>query len=547
VNTESRGQARKRFRLALGTVLALAAALRLWHIGFGLPALNDPDEPVFVMTALDMLREHRLDPQWFGHPATLLLYALALIVVVVALAGSWLGRWHGVAGFVAAVFADPGVAIVPMRLFIALCGLATIALTCRLGRRGANARTGLGAALLLAVNALHIAQSQVIRTDMLATALTLWASLHALAIARGGGRRHHVLAGIAIGLATATKWPAVLALANVAAANGRGRRIWLAPVVAMVTLFAISPYLLIDHARVLHDLGGEARPHHLGASGHGFFPNLAWYLAHPLAGSFGAAGLALAAIGLVPGWRDNRALVLAIVPGTLLQIVVMAGQALIWERWAVPLLPPVALFAALALDRIATRLPLWLAALALVLAPMAITARTRAVMRADDTRQAASAWVRARIAPGASILVEDAAFDLLRRPGPLLFPLGSAGCIDVRAALARPPSYTRVDSARSGRAIVDLGDVPAPLLGTCRADVAILSHWRRYDAEAALYPAELANYRRFVSRGRIVGSFAPIPGRRGGPVVDIIAFDRTAPSGQRVRALSVTPMMRTSL
>jgi 4-amino-4-deoxy-L-arabinose transferase-like glycosyltransferase len=522
MNTEPCGPARKRFGLALGAVLVLAMALRLWHIGFGLPALNDPDEPVFVMTALDMLREHRLDPQWFGHPATLLLYALALIFVGVGLVGSWLGHWHGTAGFVAAVFADPGVAIVPMRVFIALCGLATIALTCRLGRRGADARTGLGAALLLAVNALHIAQSQVIRTDMLATALTLWASLHALQIARGGGRRHHVIAGIAIGLATATKWPAVLALANVTA-SGRPRHAWIAPAVAVITLFAVSPYLLIDYTRVLHDLSGEARPHHLGATGHGFIRNLGWYAVHPLAGSFGVVGLALAAIGVVLAWREHRALVLAIVPGTVVQLLVMAGQALIWERWAVPLLPAVALFAALALARI-RRLPLWLAALAMVALPMALTARTRAVMRADDTRQAATAWVRAHVAPDRSVLVEDAAFDLLGRPGRLLFPLGTAGCIDVRATLTRPPSYRHVDNARTGRAIVDLGNVPPALLGTCATDIAILSHFRRYGAEAALFPAEFATYRRVVAQGRIIQSFAPIPGQRGGPVVDVVQF-----------------------
>jgi hypothetical protein len=40
------------------------------------------------MTALDMLREHRLDPEWFGHPATLLLYVLALIFVLVGMIGS---------------------------------------------------------------------------------------------------------------------------------------------------------------------------------------------------------------------------------------------------------------------------------------------------------------------------------------------------------------------------------------------------------------------------------------------------------------------------
>jgi hypothetical protein len=69
----------------------VAPALRLWHLGFGLPSLNDPDEAFFVMTALDMLREGRLNPCWFGHLGTLLFYLLAMVIVAVAATGSAIG------------------------------------------------------------------------------------------------------------------------------------------------------------------------------------------------------------------------------------------------------------------------------------------------------------------------------------------------------------------------------------------------------------------------------------------------------------------------
>ena len=49
-------------------ILLAAAALRLHGVDFGLPALNDADEPLFVMNALDMLRKGTLNPGWFGHP-----------------------------------------------------------------------------------------------------------------------------------------------------------------------------------------------------------------------------------------------------------------------------------------------------------------------------------------------------------------------------------------------------------------------------------------------------------------------------------------------
>src|SRR5688500_6438274 len=36
-------------------ILIAAALLRIDGVGFGLPALNDPDEPLFMSTALEML------------------------------------------------------------------------------------------------------------------------------------------------------------------------------------------------------------------------------------------------------------------------------------------------------------------------------------------------------------------------------------------------------------------------------------------------------------------------------------------------------------
>jgi hypothetical protein len=86
------------------------------------------------------------------------------------------------------------------------------------------------------------------------------------------------------------------------------RRIWIAPVVAIITLIAVPPHLVLDYRTVLHDLGGEARKHHLGATGHGLGWNLFWYIRKPLAESFGWPGLALAGVGMVVAIRRHRTL-----------------------------------------------------------------------------------------------------------------------------------------------------------------------------------------------------------------------------------------------
>lgn len=506
-----------RARVLLAGVLLLALALRLYQLDFGLPSLNDPDEPVFVMTALDMLREGRLNPGWFGHPATLLFYLLALIASGVAAVGLAAGSWTDTSGFAQAVFADPGTVVLPMRVMSALLGTLGVWLTWRLGRSVAGPRAGLIAALLLAVCALHVDYSQVVRTDMLATVLMTGSLLHALRIARGGRARDHLLAGAAAGLACATKWPAVLVLVAPAAATlwrlHDDRRAWrwlpVAPLLAAVTLVVVSPYLLLDWPVVLRDLGGEARPVHLGATGFGLVGNLGWYLGHPLRESFGIAGLALLTIGCAAVWRQ-RAAAVVLLPTAAVLLLALAAQALVWARWMVPLLPIAAVLVALGIETVARGHRIAVPAVALLLAgTMGREALAHIAARTHDPRQAASAWVLANVPPGRTLLVEHAAFDLLRYPGRLLFPMGSAGCIDVRAALRRAPSHATVNRARTGRAIVDLGHVDADKLASCRADFAILANADRYRAEAVRFPAQTSIYRRYLSTYHRVARFGP--------------------------------------
>lgn len=512
-------------------ILLTAAALRLWHIGFGLPALNDPDEPLFVMTALDMLRDGTMNPGWFGHPATVLLYALALIFVAVGSAGFLIGRWDTADGFVSALYAHPEMAILPMRMFIAACGVACVYLTYRIGRRTIGPRAGLLAAALLAGNALHMEYSQIIRTDMLASVFMLLCTLYALRVAETGRGRDQMLAGAMAGLACATKWPAAVVLANALAAAAMRRSPRLAAIAlasAAGALIAASPFLILDYPTVLRDLGGEARPVHLGATGGSPLDNLGWYLGQVLVPTFGPVGVALVLAGVpLAVWRRWGGPVL---PGALAFLIAIVAQALVWERWAVPLLPFAALLAALTCARVAERLPrragpvAAAATLLALLVPALIASHDRARMRADDTRQAATAWVRRHVPADASILIEHAGFDLLDRRGALLFPLGTAGCIDVHRALSGKPQYRSAAQARSGRAIVDLGNLPAERLPGCRADYAILSHRARYAAEPDRFAAELGRYRTYARHGRVVATFAPVPGRRGGPVVEIVRF-----------------------
>lgn len=530
----------------LFAILALAAVLRLRGVDFGLPALNDGDEPLFMMTAFDMLRNGTLNPGWFGHPGTTTLYCLALIIVGVGAFGIATGRFAGAEGFAGAVYADPGIVFLPARLFIVVCGVACVYLTYRIGKRLQGERLGLAAAAFLAVNAVHIQYSQIIRTDMQASVFMLLCTLSAIAIARQGKPRAYVLAGIWAGLAAATKWPAALiAMGPVCASLWRmkdqpaeARLLLLFAFVAGATLVITSPYLLLDHQAVLRDLAGEARPRHPGATGGGFLANLGWYAAHPLLTSLGGAGLVLAILGMVWGPLRDRIWAAAIVPGAAAFLIVICVQALRWERWVIPLLPFLALGAAYALfalmdmaeARMGRRgrlagilLPL------LLMVPMLHAAEVRAVERAHDTRQIASAWIRAHAPQEATILVEDAPIDLLHDRRKLLFPLGAAGCLDAGDLLSGKIRYAEVEHARERAPVVDLGHVKPARLESCRAHYAILTHYDRYLAERTVFASELARYHAIMRGATTIRVIRPVPGKSSGPVVHLVRLDRTLP------------------
>jgi len=536
-NLPPRNRNRWTDRAAILLILLVAAALRIHGVAFGLPALNDPDEPLFMMTALDMLRSGNPNPGWFGHPATLTFYAIALVMVAVAGIGILTGRFASLDAFVAAAYADPSILFLPARLFFVACGVLCVWLTWRLGKRLGGARLGLAGAALLAVNSVHVDYSQVIRTDVQMTVFVLLAILASLNILERGRLRDHAAAGVFVGLGIATKWPAALIiLSPIAAALAQGlpkrqvvRPLALLAISTAAALFIVSPFLLIDYATVAQNLGGEARPMHPGATGGGFLANLAWYVRGPLLDSFGLPGLIAVAAGSVVALRDRRVRI-AVLPGIVLFCLVIVTRSLVWERWTIPLLPFFALAAAAAIcalgDLLRTRLNRRLTAfepvaILLLLVPMAAATLSSQAERLTDTRQIATAWIKANTPRGSPILVEHAAFDLLQGGWRLRFPLGSAGCVDAGALLAGRINYSRVETLRSGRAVVDIGHIDDAQLSSCRARYAIFSHYQVYADDRRRFDPQWRIYRDIAAGGRLRAVIRPEAGVRGGPVVHI--------------------------
>lgn len=539
--------------VALLAVLSLAAVLRLHGVGFGLPALNDPDELMFELGATRMLTGPTLNPGWFGHPATITMYVLAVVNASTFVIGWLLGAFPDPAGFMQAIYADPGIVILPGRIAMACFGLITVWQVARIARTiawpGSSGNlAGLFAALILACSTLHVNYSQIIRSDMLGTVFMLMTIAFALRIARDGRAADYRWAALGVALSVACKWPfgivavSVLGAVLVRLAQDRseaaiqGRRFLAFALLAPVFLVLISPYLVLDYPTVLRNLGGEAQTKHLGATGEGFWLNLWWYLKGPLREALGLPGLGLAAAGLALLVRSRKA-GWVILPVLLVYGPMICLHGLRWERWVLPMLPLLAVAAGVAVakglrviaDRwnpaFATTGGVGLACVLLLL--LAVPAWDDAAARTQDTRQEAARWARAHVPPGSTVMIENFAFDLFDTPWTILFPMGDAGCVDAKAMLAGQISYKVVDAARGTRANVDYGTVAPRTRANCRADFVIAMEMERYRVERYRFPDEYAAYAALLHDMEVRAVMRPEPGRSSGPVMTILG--RKAP------------------
>lgn len=534
-----------RTQFVLAAIIAFALLLRLRGLAFGLPALLDPDEPIFVLLGLKLLHNHTLNPGWFGHPGSTTIYMLALAEAAVYISGHLTGRFHDPGAFVSAIYSDPSVVFLPGRIVVLLSGLACVWLTWRLADRLFGQRVGLLAATLLAIDPLHIRYSQIIRTDVQASMFVLLTLLAALGIVRRGKARDYILTGIGVGLACATKWPAVtVAVGGLGAWWLRWQdhpeeratlpgKLALFAIVGLVALFAASPYLLLDYRTVLANLHGEGRLRHPGATGAGPLGNLWWYTSGPFVDAIGAPALALVGGGLTFAASRSRSFRYVLVPTMGIFLLSISVQHLVWERWVVPLLPLLAIveaYLAVALvdqlirkaesHSVVAMVGITAIAVALALPPI-LTGNAQAAERSTDTRSLATAWARIHIPPRSSVVIEYLGFDILSQPWLILFPAGDKGCVDVRRNLAGHIEISTIDGWRGTRPVVDLGNTTPQLLSSCRADYLIISNWDRYRSESSVYSAELATYSALTARGEQVAVFRPKSGMIGGPVVRI--------------------------
>jgi 4-amino-4-deoxy-L-arabinose transferase-like glycosyltransferase len=415
--------------ILLVLILLLGLTLRLFGVFGDLPFIYDTDEPAFVDRAFRILATGDLNPHWFGHPGTFTIYSLALFFGLFGALGLASGHFPDLASIAAAAQSDPSTFYLIGRALILSFALATLVILYLLARRVAGSWVALLATLLLALSPLHVQLSSVIRTDIQQTFLLVVVAWLAVAIAREGRWLHYLLAGFVLGLAIATKYPAVIGAFMImmgAVGHMAHRQVsWSIPLFrltgsALATVlgtFLASPFLFLDFGTAWSNVVEEARPTHLSATNPGFLDALVYYLFDPIAGTVTIAGLALAVVGGVVLSRRSKAEAAIVLGFPLIYLIFISSLSLVWARWATPILPFFALLTATGLGALVTvtrpfspsRTQGFVTAVlvfALLALPFSTTTTNVAELIAEDTRTVAFHWAMENLPAGSNVLLE---------------------------------------------------------------------------------------------------------------------------------------------
>ncbi len=422
-------------RVVLCLLLVVVGALWLVSATGDLPYLHHPDEPTNLKIADEMVDSGDPNPHFFNYPS-LFFYLHAAVNLDGPLLG-WAGDEEAPTSLVRSVAMSetPGSVMVHRGISVLLGLLALVAAYESALLLTARRWLSLAAPALLATSLTVTMNARVVAPDVLSVALvtaTLWAGLRLL---RAPSWSAHVVAGVTAGLATSSKYNAVLVLATVAAASLlatdgdeledrpgttitlRWSKLAAAGAAAVAAFVLTSPYSLLDRIQFLDDLRFEQSHYstgHPGMDGNA----LGWYLHYLVTSEWLLVAAATGGLVVAVSRRRWREL------GVLLAFpavygVVISTQAVRNDRTALLLLPTCAVLAAFGLGllferdgRAVTptsgssrwRMPVTVVAIA-VLVLQAAHLR-QAFDTRESTYEASRRWIEQHVPTGAPVLIE---------------------------------------------------------------------------------------------------------------------------------------------
>jgi 4-amino-4-deoxy-L-arabinose transferase-like glycosyltransferase len=395
-------------RGGLATALLVAAGLRIWGMGYGLPHTQArPDEDVVVESAYQMFAAGSYDPRFYGYPSVPF-YAVRAALSAYYRLGEATGRYDQPFDFLFDIAVQrPGLHYRIARGMSIVLALATVCAAYGLGSLGyEDWRVGLLAAFGLAVCYIHVLFSRFASVDV---AMTLLVAATLVFAARAATRQRwldYLLAGAFSGLAASSKYNAGVVALSIAVPSlqrafstrrGADRRDTLGKLAAAgaasMTAFALaSPYIffhLDDVVGAFDKLGGILY-------GEGDAPGWVVHLSTTLPIGFGWPLYVASLAGVGHGLWKRRPADVALLSFVLPYFALVGPARIVWPRYVLPLVPVLIVLAAEILVLLTARrrpVVLIVAGTLLLLPSATRSVAFDRVAQRDDTRVLAAGWV----------------------------------------------------------------------------------------------------------------------------------------------------------
>lgn len=547
---------------ALLAVLAIAFALRLWGVNWGLPLLFHNDEGNEVLRALRLgVGDFEFQRVAKGGYFYLLFVEYGLLYAVLRV----LGVVATPAEFGEYFVRDPTIFYLVGRTTTALIGAATVYLVYRLAVRAYSRTAGLWGAGLLAINVLHADLSHFIAVDVPMTCLAVASLYFAVRMVTEDRASNYVWAAFFAALATTTKITAILLLVPLllahffhSRANRRTAKFYLAgaPLVQAMAVFLIA-YVVTTPGIVTHfddvvswttglfavsqDTGtAVVTPRAGAATGIEGNVNLFGFYADVLAQSMTWPVFMLCLGGAIYALVRRTAvdvLLLAYAISVYVAMSVTSDENLYYPRYVLPVVPVLTILGGRLVADLLRLLSSPVRPIAAVLAatmlaytPVIQIASANALMTREDTRAAAKRWIEANVPTGAKIFIEGTR----TRPIEGTVPLNNSP----ERLRERIASYS-IDEPGKARYFdierrVQTGAAYDLLTVSAQEELRDLQHYKAIGVEyLVLRPDEYPDSRRRPHWPRIVEQvrndkdvtmvqrFAPEPGKTGGPLIEV--------------------------
>jgi len=386
-----------------------------WNLPHAMFAPYELDEYYTVKTALQMLRERNFDPGSFMWPS--------LYFYIQAFAYGNYSFWMLLIGSLQSLN-DLTIRQVYLvgRFTSVLFGVGNVFLVYLIAQRMYSKKVGLLAALFLSFSLLHVRYSRVIRPDIPMAFLITLSFLFIYLIYEKGKTRDYVLAAIFTGLSAGTKYTGIILIVVIFLAHllhtidskkGVARiffdkRLFLVVGLVVLTFFLATPYGLVQFAKLSRAVVGWSSGglSEVTANQPAEVSSWVYYITRSLNHSLGYPLAIFSLAAIVYGIFTHREKDIVLISFPLLYYFIISSFTRHGDRYILPLVPFLAIIAAMFLMEIVSRITLSgnkrsvilaIAAFILVFLPGIKVIRYAQLMSEKGTRIEAKDWINENI------------------------------------------------------------------------------------------------------------------------------------------------------